>query len=220
MKSSHKIEIKRLLVSLTGMAILGLAINLLSWRYLLVSGGFPGYGLILNYLTDFPVGGFLIVANTVILGLSFLIAGKTVGIKGVLGYIFLSLFIDFSKRFLRLEQIPTDSFWQNTLLVIAQGIAAPVGIAMVIINDYSFGSYSSILPIINRYRKISPPMLFLLLDLLLTGITYAFFGLEKSVLLLINATVFFLAFRFCLTRFERSWLKIKNGTEGIGKKGV
>ena len=106
-------EIYRLVISTIGIIILGLAINLLSWQFRLVSGGLPGYGLVVNYLTGISVGTFLLISNTIVLLVSLLVTDKTAGFRGIYGYVFLSLFIDVS-------------------------------------HDYSFGSYSSMLPVINK----------------------------------------------------------------------
>jgi uncharacterized membrane-anchored protein YitT (DUF2179 family) len=179
--------------------ILGLSINLLSWQYKLVSGGLPGYGLAINYVTGFPVGMFLLIINTVILALSFVIAGKTAGFRGVYGYAFLSIFIDLSRSLLNLKQIALADLPSSILLTTLQGIIAPIGIAIVMANGYTFGSYSSMVPIINKFLKISAPKFFFVMDFILTIITLFFFGVKVAGLLLLNAAVFFIVFKYALS---------------------
>lgn len=207
MLQKYKLELYRLAVSAVGIVVLGLAINLLSWKYRLISGGLPGYALSINYLTGISAGTFLLIGNTVILFLSLIIVGKTAGLRGIFGYTFLAFFIDSSRQALRLEQIQLSSFTPNVFLVALQGFIAPIGIALVITHGYSFGSYSSIVPIVHKYKKISPPVLFWVFDFLLILITLIFFGFEKALLLLINATVFYFSFKYFLSLFHRSPLR-------------
>lgn len=196
-------EIKPFVFSTMGMATLALTINIFSWRYRLVSGGFPGYGLVINYLTDIPLGIFLLVSNTIILLLAFLIAGKTVGIRGVYGYVFFSLFIEFSREILSFEQITIDSFSTNLILSILQGVFGPLGVSLVVASSYSFGNYTSIFPIVKKYINISAPLLFFLLDMLLSVITLILFGVEMGLLLVVNAVVFFICFKCELRVVEK-----------------
>ena len=196
------LELHRLLMTILGLMLLGLSINLLSWQFKLVSSGMPGYGLAINYLTGISVGKFLLLANTAILLIAFVAAGKGVGVRGVFGYIFLAVFIDLSRNLLGLEQIEISSFATNTMIIGLQGLVAPIGIALVISHGYSFGSYSSMLPIVQKFRKIYPPTFFFVLDLILVFITLFFFGLERSLLLLINAVIFMVSFKYFLSLFQ------------------
>jgi len=198
-----KKEIRKLIYSSLGIIILGSAINLLSWRYKLISSGLPGYALSFNYLTHFSVGQFLFISNSLILALSFLIAGKTSGLRGVYGYTLLSIFIDYPRRLFNLSQIVIASLPLNILLVILQGLIAPIGIAVVMANGYSFGSYSSMMPIVNKFSNISAPKFFLITDAILSLITFYFFGFQSALLLLLNATTFFIVFNKALPIMKR-----------------
>ena len=194
---------KAFFFSTLGILILALCINLLSWQFKLVSGGLPGYALTLNYLSGTPVGVSLLIANTVILLLNFLIVGKTAGIKGVYGYVILSVFIELTKGLLNLQQIDLVNFIDKAILIFLQGLIAPLGISFVIVNNYSFGSYSSLIPLVNNFYKISPQLLFLFLDAILTLLITIFLGWEKGLLLLINSTVFYLSFKYSLKFYKK-----------------
>lgn len=196
-------EIRPFVFSTLGMAILALTINVFSWRYRLVSGGFPGYGLVVNYLTEIPLGIFLLVSNTIILFLALLIAGKTAGIRGVYGYMFFSIFIEFSREILGFEQVAVDSFSTNLILSVLQGVLSPIGVALVVASDYSLGNYTSIFPVVKNYLNISAPLLFFILDVLLTVITFICFGFEMGLLLLVNSVVFFVCFKYELRVVEK-----------------
>ncbi|OGK23627.1 hypothetical protein A3C25_00740 [Candidatus Roizmanbacteria bacterium RIFCSPHIGHO2_02_FULL_38_11] len=189
---------KSFIVSVIGITVLGLSISLISWKYRLVTSGLPGYALIINYLTNLSVGTVLLISNTFILILALLIAGKSAGIKGIFGYVYLSLVIDGSKKLLNLSQVSTPVFPKNILFYIFQGSIAACAIAFVIHNNYSFGSYSSMLPVVDKFVKISPAKFMFILDFILILITIYFFGLEKGVFLLINATAFFVSLSYTL----------------------
>jgi uncharacterized membrane-anchored protein YitT (DUF2179 family) len=196
-------EIRPFVFSTLGMAILALTINVFSWRYRLVSGGFPGFGLVVNYLTDIPLGAFLLVSNTIILLSAFLIAGKIVGIRGIYGYVFFSLFIEFSREILGFEQVSIDAFSTNLILSILQGVFGPLGVSLVVASDYSLGNYTSIFPIVKKYINISAPLLFFILDVVLTIVTLVYFGVEMGILLFVNAIVFFVCFKYELRVVEK-----------------
>lgn len=196
---------KSFIISTLGITILGLSISLISWRFKLVTSGLPGYALIFNYLTHVSVGTALLIGNTVILILSFLIAGKTAGIKGIYGYMYLSLIIDLPKQLFGLSQINTPSFPLNILLYIIQGTIAAGAIGFVIQNNYSFGSYSSMLPIADKFIKVSPAVFMFILDIFLTLVTTYFFGLEKGIFLLINATAFFFSLNYTLKLLNKKF---------------
>ncbi len=206
-------ELYRLVISSFGIILLGLSINYLSWRYRLVSGGFPGYALDINYVLHFPVGMTLLIANTIVLLLSFVIAGKTAGLRGVYGYVLVSFFIDSSKNFLHIQQVAHEPLVSYMFFTITQGTSAALAIALVMANGYSFGSYSSIMPIVRKFSRISAPKFFLLMDTVLGILTFALFGLQRAVLMYINAAVFFVVFRLALP-FAEAHFAVRDVVEG------
>ena len=190
------------LISAIGLAVLALTIDVFSWQNRLVTGGLPGYGLILNYLTQIPVGLSLFVANTIIILLVFLILGKSAGIKSVFGYIFLSAMIEFWWRILPLQPGDVDLGMQF-INVIMQGAISAIAVAFVISNNYSFGNYSTMHILVNNYVKISTPKFFLVCDIVLSLLTLILFGWQKGVSVLINATVFYFVFKLALGKLAK-----------------
>lgn len=195
-------RVLRFFVSVLGMILLALSINLLSWQFRLISGGMPGYALMVNYLSGISVGTVLLVVNTIVLAVSFLVVGRLVGAKAVFGYIFLSVCIDLTRSLLNLAQVELDSFMVNALLLVVQGLLAPVGISMVLASGYSFGSYSTLIPIIEKYRKVNAPLLFWSFDTILAVIVLLVFGIEKGAYLFINAIVFYFSFKYFYKLFK------------------
>lgn len=200
-------EVRDFLISTVCFIPFALSINLFSWQYKLVSGGFPGYALVVNYLTGVSVGTFLIIINTLVLIANFIFVGKKTGIKGVYGYIFFSVMIDFTKRALHLSQNLHTTLYFNILSSSLQGLIAGSIIGVIIYFGYSFGSYSSLILLVHKLWKIKPPQFFFLMDSILSIITIYFFGIEKGALLLLNAAVFFVAFKYSLQLLNSSKIK-------------
>lgn len=191
-------EVRDFLIATLCLIPFALSINIFSWQYKLVSGGFPGYALVTNYLTGISVGTFLIIINTLVLLANFLFVGKTSGIKGVYGYVFFSFIVDFTKNLLHLSQHVNTSLPFNLFSSSIQGLIAGSVIGVIIYFGYSFGSYSSLILLVNKFWKIKPPQFFFLMDCILSVIATYFFGLERGGLLLLNAAVFFFAFKYSL----------------------
>lgn len=189
-------QLRQFVISTLGITILGLSISLISWKYKLVTSGLPGYALLVSYFTNVSVGTILIIMNTCILILALIIAGKSSGIKGTFGYLYLSVVIDLSKKILSMTQVAISSIPMNVILYIVQGLIAACAIGFVLHNGYSFGSYSSMLPIADKFIKISPAKFMFILDSILVVITGYFLGFDKGVYLLINAFAFFLSLNF------------------------
>lgn len=200
-------EVRDFLIATFCLIPFALSINLFSWQYKLVSGGFPGYALVTNYLTGISVGTFLIVINTLVLLANFLFVGKPSGIKGVYGYVFFSFVVDFTKNFLHLSQHVNTSLPFNLFSSSLQGFIAGTLIGVIIYFGYSFGSYSSLILLINKFWKIKPPQFFFLMDFILSIITTYFFGIERGGLLLLNAAVFFFAFKYSLQLLNLTKIK-------------
>src|SRR3989339_814890 len=77
---------------------------------------FPGLCFSYQLFNGNLCRNFLIIINTVVLLLNFLIVGKTAGAKGVYGYVFLSFLIDMSRKLLNLQQLASSGFLSGALL--------------------------------------------------------------------------------------------------------
>ena len=200
-------EIRAFIIATICFIPFALSINVFSWQYKLISGGFPGYALVVNYLTGISVGTFLLIINTLVLLANFVFVGKKTGIKGVYGYIFFSVMVDFTKKALHLTQNLHTNLPFNIFSSTVQGLVAGSLIGVIIYFGYSFGSYSSLILLVNKLWKIKPPQFFFLMDSILSVITIYFFGIEKGLLLLLNAAVFFVAFKYSLQFLNTSKIK-------------
>lgn len=196
-------KIRQFLISTIGIFILACAISFISWKFKLVTNGLPGYALIINYTFGVSDALVLFLMNTVILSLCWAIAGKSNGLKAVYGYTLLSVLMVVLRGGFGLEQTPAESIEMKLGLIVLQAILATFGIAVVIANTYSFGSYSSTIPIVQKFFEITPPKIFLLYDIALMLLTLIVFGVERAFLLAINVITFFIFFNLFLKLFKK-----------------
>lgn len=194
-----KQEVFKFVLSTLGILLLVLDINLLSWQFKIVSGGMPGYGLALNYLLNIPVGSFLFIVNSIVLILNLIFLGKSSGLKAIYGYILISILFEITRPILGLSQQEISDPLIQLLLITIQGLTAPIGITIVLVLGYSFGSWSSLYPLVNKYFKsLSAPLFFFIMDGILSIIVGITMGWYKGFLLVINATAFYYSFKYLL----------------------
>lgn len=110
----------------------------------LSSGGFAGIATIIYYLFHFPLGITILVLNIPLFILAFIRVGKEVTIKGIIGTVMLSAFIDLFDMF---DGLTTDSF----LACIYGGICIGIGMAIVLKANASTGGTDLLSYIIRSY---------------------------------------------------------------------
>ena len=76
-------EMKLFVIANIAIFLLALSINLLAWRFELVSAGISGYGLVISYMLHLNVGIVLFTLNSFIVFLNWLSLGKVAGIKAI-----------------------------------------------------------------------------------------------------------------------------------------
>ncbi len=111
----------------------------------LSSGGFAGISTITYYLFRIPLGTFMFILNIPLFILTIIKVGKEVAIKGIMGTIVLSVFIDV------LEKIPPlteDRF----LACIYGGILNGIGTAIVLKANASTGGTDLLTYIIKAFK--------------------------------------------------------------------
>ncbi len=113
-----------------GSLILAFGISFLLLPNKLSSGGFSGIATITYYLFNLPVGIVMLVLNIPLFILSYIRIGKNFLIRGIIGTISLSIFIDI---FDKLEPITHDSF----LSCIYGGVAVGLGTAIILKTNAS-----------------------------------------------------------------------------------
>ena len=112
----------------------------------LSSGGFTGIATIIYYLFHMPVGITMLILNIPLFIMAFIRVGKQTTIKGLIGTILLSIFIDI---FDKLEPLTTDRF----LSCIYGGICIGIGTAIVLKANASTGGTDMLSYIIRSYKS-------------------------------------------------------------------
>lgn len=146
---NKKIKLKKYIYDFI-LLIIGCAIMAISTSFFLLpnqlsSGGFTGIATITYYLLKWPVGTVIFALNIPLFILSYFKIGKEFLIKGVLGTIFLSMFIDIFDRFKPLTQ-------DRVLGCIYGGIIMGIGMSLVLKGSSSTGGTDLLSYIIKSFK--------------------------------------------------------------------
>lgn len=146
---NKKIKIKKYIYDFI-LLIIGCAIMAISTSFFLLpnqlsSGGFTGIATITYYLLKWPVGTVIFALNIPLFILSYFRIGKEFLIKGILGTIFLSIFIDIFDKFKPLTQ-------DRILGCVYGGIIMGIGMSLVLKGSSSTGGTDLLSYIIKSYK--------------------------------------------------------------------
>ncbi|MFA5713345.1 MAG: YitT family protein [Bacteroidales bacterium] len=166
---------KRLLESTKEYALitLGLLMYSLGWVFFLipngmVGGGVTGIGVIIYYLTSFPVSYSFFLINLILLAIGLKILGKGFGAKSVYAIIICTLFLKILPDLVPQEIIEDIAIGNGKLLsALIGGALAGSGIALTFTQGGSSGGTDIIALIVNKYRNISPGKVILISDLII-----------------------------------------------------
>ena len=111
----------------------------------LSSGGFAGISTIIYYLFNLPLGTTMLILNIPLLILTIIRVGKETAIKGIIGTIVLSAFIDILERF---EPLTHD----RLLACIYGGIFVGLGTAIVLKASASTGGTDLLSYIVRSFK--------------------------------------------------------------------
>ena len=111
----------------------------------LSSGGFAGISTIIYYLFELPLGTTMLILNLPLLILTIIRVGKETAIKGIIGTIVLSAFIDILEKF---EPLTHD----RLLACIYGGIFVGLGTAIVLKANASTGGTDLLSYIVRSFK--------------------------------------------------------------------
>lgn len=204
-------EIRKFFTATFAILSLALSMNLLAWKYRLVSSGITGYSFALNYIFSIPVGISLLILNGLILMGNILLLGKNVGAKALYGYITFCWAVEVTRYIFDIEKISISlNFVEQSLLLIILSALMAIFISMIIVNGYSVGSYSALLSIARKYIRISASKLFFIGDFILTLIVYSTFGVSNSAALALHSISLSFFLKYTILFFEK--LNNREGT--------
>lgn len=169
-KEKLKKEIKDILGTIIGAAIMAFGVSLFLLPNQLSSGGIAGIATITYYLLKIPMGTMILVMNVPL----FIFAGYKIGkeffVKSLIGTISLSIFIDILDMF---PPITTDRF----LACIYGGVIIGVGTAVILKANSSTGGTELIANLIKTYNpRVSISRYLTIIDIFIVTLNVIFFG--------------------------------------------
>lgn len=146
---NKKIKIKKyiydFILLIIGCIIMAIATSFFLLPNQLSSGGFTGVATITYYLLKWPVGTVVFALNVPLFILSYFRIGKEFLIKGILGTIFLSIFIDIFDKFKPLTE-------DRILGCVYGGIIMGIGMSLVLKGSSSTGGTDLLSYVIKSYK--------------------------------------------------------------------
>ncbi len=215
-----------------GAAIMAMATAFFLLPNQLSSGGFAGIATIVYYLFKFPMGTTIMLLNIPLFLLAFYKLGKVFFLKGVIGTVAFSVFIDI---FDKLPVLTQDRF----LACIYGGIAMGLGTALVLRANASTGGTDLVSNIIREYNsKYRTSTLIMVIDIVIVTLNVLVFkkieiGLYSAIAIYLMGKiidvvfegVYFTKLIFIISEKNEEISKeigkhIKRGTTGLYGKGM
>lgn len=185
----------------------------------LSSGGFAGISTIVYYLFGLPLGTTMLILNIPLIILTIIRVGKETAIKGIIGTIVLSVFIDILEKFGALTE-------DRLLACIYGGILIGLGTAIVLKANASTGGTDLLTYIICSYKPhYRASNLIVIIDIAIVVLNVIFFreieiGLYSAIAIYLSGKMIDVVFEgiyFTKTMFIVS-SKYKEIAQEIGQK--
>ena len=202
-----------------GCVLMALGTSLFLLPNQLSSGGFAGIATIIYYLFNLPLGTTMLILNIPLIILTIIKVGKETAIKGVIGTIVLSTFIDIFETFNPLTE-------DRLLACIYGGILIGLGTAIVLKANASTGGTDLLTYIIRAYKPhFKASNLIVIVDISIVFLNVLFFreieiGLYSAIAIYLSGKMIDIVFEgiyFTKTMFIVS-NKYKDIAQEIGKK--
>lgn len=217
---------------IVGTFIMALAVSQFLLPNQLSSGGFTGIATITYYLLKFPMGLTIFLLNIPLFIFAFIKKGKSFVLKGIIGTIFLSFFIDLLDKYSSLTQ-------DKLLACIYGGVLMGLGTSIVLKANASTGGTDMLAYVVREYKpNYRTGNLMVMIDIAIITINVIFFkkieiGLYSAIGIYIMGKIIDIIFEginFTKMVFIVSdkYLKISNkigeqlnrGVTGIYAKGM
>lgn len=185
----------------------------------LSSGGFAGISTIVYYLFGLPLGTTMLILNIPLIILTIIRVGKETAIKGIIGTIVLSVFIDILEKFGALTE-------DRLLACIYGGILIGLGTAIVLKANASTGGTDLLTYIIRSYKPhYRASNLIVIIDIAIVVLNVIFFreieiGLYSAIAIYLSGKMIDVVFEgiyFTKTMFIVS-SKYKEIAQEIGQE--
>ena len=223
---------KELIEIIIGCFLMAAGTSLFLLANQLSSGGFAGIATIIYYLFKLPLGTTMLILNIPLFILTIIRVGKETAIKGIIGTISLSVFIDILEKFNPLTE-------DRLLACIYGGILVGLGTAIVLKANASTGGTDLLTYIIRSYRpNYRTSNLIVIIDIAIVLLNVIFFkeieiGLYSAIAIYLNGKMIDIVFEgiyFTKTMFivsnkykeiaEEIGIRLDRGSTAIYAKGM
>lgn len=208
-------QILNLIEIATGSLVMALSVSLFLLPNQLSTGGFTGIGTITYYLFNISIGTTTIILNIPLFVIAFLKLGKGFVIRGIIGTILLSTFLNLTEN---IEPLTNDRF----LSCIYGGILMGLGTAIILRADSSTGGTELLTGIITKYKPgIRLSNLMIIVDIIIVGLNMIFFkeieiGLYSAIAIYLMGKMIDILFEGI--NFTKLLLIISDKTEEIAEE--
>ncbi len=166
-----------ILIYILGGALYSVGINCFASPNSIAPGGLTGVGVIINHISGFPIGIFVIALNIPLFILGFKELGRYFLFKTIIATVIMSALIDITAVFLPV-------YTGNTLLAcLYGGMLTGAGLALVFMRGATTGGTDIIAKLVNRkFKFLSMGRVILLLDLIIIAASAIVFKSIESAL--------------------------------------
>lgn len=183
MKNNHKIEfIIEYFLIILGSAFYAVSTILFIFPHSLLLGGTSGISVILNFFLSFSPANILMVINFSLIIVAFLVLGKSMGLKTLVGSSLTTIFIGVFEKILNLKE-PTIQNQYISAVIGAFFIAIASGIMFYV--GSSSGGTDVIALIIQKFSSIKIGKALLITDILIVIVG----GLLSNLVILISSFI-------------------------------
>lgn len=151
-KINSKSTVKRHIQFVLGCFLIAISYNLFLAPNNIVAGGVGGFAIIINYLTGIENFIVILIADALLLILSYFLLGKKKTKATILGSILFPLFVSLTSDIGRIIEIDTN---QLLLISVFGGVVYGFGAGMIYKAGFTTGGTDIINQIISKYLKIS-----------------------------------------------------------------
>lgn len=151
-KINSKSTVKRHIQFVLGCFLIAVSYNLFLAPNNIVAGGVGGFAIIINYLTGIENFIVILIADVLLLILSYFLLGKKKTKATILGSILFPLFVSLTSDIGRIIEIDTN---QLLLISVFGGVVYGFGAGMIYKAGFTTGGTDIINQIISKYLKIS-----------------------------------------------------------------
>ena len=156
---------------------LGLLVYSLAWVIFLipnglVGGGITGLSTIIQYCTGFNVSYSYIIINAILIIIAMKMLGEGFGAKTIYAIIIVALFLKILPSFIDPEFSRNFTAENGKMVcVIFAGVLCGFGIGVSFMQGGSTGGTDIIALIINKYKRISPGAILLMIDIFIIALS-------------------------------------------------